>query len=948
MQFGSEFVYLRDHPDESEESVDEDEEVRAFSKRRNSGQDDGKTCMLDILDTAGQEEFSAMRDQYMRTGNAYILIFDVTSRGSLDQAGSIYEWLLKIKGADHVPAVLCGNKIDLSASRQVTAEEGRQVAQRHGLPYLETSAKTGQNVEEAFHEVIRQTQRDGKNYKLAMLGAGGVGKSSLCVRFVQGDFVEDYDPTIEDSYRKLITVDDIPQDKLQKRNGKPQKKAVRTKTKTKKKTKKSSGAVLSGLGLFGRLLGGRSAMRDSSDSSEEEQQQRNADSSDSSDGSSSEEEQQQLENSLADTETGAAKRQKKIVKRKKADGNVVLVSLSCLENETTVMPRAPPSCAECNAVLSHLSKISNGENGQPGGWHCHFCNTRNDGIEEKDIPTDGTVEYVLAPADTPTDDPSGASPGVIPGAQGVVVLCVDVSGSMGVTTRVPQLQAEWKAMRDKKAGKEYVTRLECMTAAIARHLERLELDTPDRQVAIVTFQSHVQLFGDGRYPPTDVTGDTLNSYDGLISTGRHLAEKFELQPIKDSLATLKEKVCDLSAGGTTALGPALAVCAGVVADKPRSEIILCTDGAANVGVGDVKKDPGFYKKIGDFARSHKIVISIIGIEGENVALEQVSAAAATSGGTVNILHPLELVRQIRQIAQNNLVATDVRVTLMVHPALLVERNDQERKDGEVSHRIEVDVGNATKSTDMTFSIRQRASNIDTNMAAFPAQAQISFTRKDGARCLRVITMETKATQNREDMEKNLNIAVTGLAAVQKTSALAEGGKNDHAKVHLQNVERLLARGSVGDSQKEEHYIFLEENRELAKELSEPRRVFLGLPLLRFPVGFHVKASLTVLEAGLRRVRYDFIAHTDTLAEDLRLFFHNIGVEGKDGILPRQHPTRARTGFGNTFRQVPTEDIRHIGEIYKPDFEMFGYSFEEDLAIIEHEKRDALKPNSSVQ
>ncbi|XP_078665368.1 circularly permutated Ras protein 1-like [Branchiostoma floridae x Branchiostoma belcheri] len=823
MQFGSEFVYLRNHSEESEESVDEDEEVRAFSKRRGSGRDDGKTCMLDILDTAGQEEFSAMRDQYMRTGNAFILIFDVTSRGSLDQAGSIYQWLLRIKGADHVPAVLCGNKVDLSASRQVTSEEGRQVALQHGLPYLETSAKTGQNVEEAFHEVIRQTPRDGKNYKLAMLGAGGVGKSSLCVRFVQGDFIEDYDPTIEDSYRKLITVDNIPQDKLQKKDGKakPKKKgkprslpAARPKMRSKKKTS-SSGA----LGLFGRLLG-RGSARDSSDSSEEEQQQQwNNDSSDSSD---SEEEQLQLENSLADQESGAANQQKKMVKRKKADGNVVLLSLSCLENEATVMPRAPPSCAECTAVLSNLSKIINGENGQPGGWHCHFCNTTNDGIEEKDIPAEGTVEYLLAPADIPPGGADGDGAGVSPESRGVVVLCVDVSGSMGVTTKVPQLQAEWKAMRDKKAGKEYVTRLECMTAAIARHLERLELDTPDRQVAIATFQSHVQLFGDGRYPPTDVTGDTLNSYDGLISTGRDLAEKFELQPIKDSLGTLKEKVSELSAGGTTALGPALAVCAGVVADKPRSEIILCTDGAANVGVGDVRKDPGFYKKIGDFARSHQIVISIIGIEGENVALEQVSAAAATSGGTVNVLHPLELVRQIRQIVQNNLVATDVRVTLMVHPALVVDRNDQERRDGEVSHRIEVDVGNATKSTDMTFSIRQRSSNIDVNMATFPAQAQIYFTRKDGAKCLRVITMETKATQNREDMEKNLNVAVTGLAAVQKTSALAEGGKNDHAKAHLQNVERLLARGSVGADQKEEHYIFLEENRELAQELSKER------------------------------------------------------------------------------------------------------------------------------
>eukprot|EP00058_Branchiostoma_floridae_P000233 XP_002585721.1 hypothetical protein BRAFLDRAFT_133019 [Branchiostoma floridae] len=263
----------------------------------------------------------------------------------------------------------------------------------------------------------------------------------------------------------------------------------------------------------------------------------------------------------------------------------------------------------------------------------------------------------------------------------------------------------------------------------------------------------------------------------------------------------------------------------------------------------------------------------------------------------------------------------------------------------------------------------------------------------------------------------------------------------------QNVERLLARGSVGDSQKEEHYIFLEENRELAKELSEQRRGFQSqrylnqlvviertktmycyIPktgctttklvlynlqhdtnesnadheldwihkqhfrllksyskkgaerrlatynkfiVVRDPLERLVSAWLDKFvnyprrssfikrmlqrtrkenwtKTATREVKYDFIAHTDTLAEDLRLFFHKIGVVGKDGILPRQHPTRARTGFGNVFRQVPTEDIRHIGEIYKPDFDMFGYSFEEDLVIIEREKRDALKQNSSVQ
>ncbi|XP_078665961.1 carbohydrate sulfotransferase 11-like [Branchiostoma floridae x Branchiostoma belcheri] len=94
-----------------------------------------------------------------------------------------------------------------------------------------------------------------------------------------------------------------------------------------------------------------------------------------------------------------------------------------------------------------------------------------------------------------------------------------------------------------------------------------------------------------------------------------------------------------------------------------------------------------------------------------------------------------------------------------------------------------------------------------------------------------------------------------------------------------------------------------------------------------------------------QVQYDFIAHTDTLVEDLRLFFHMSGIVGKDGILPRQHPSRAKANFGNTFQEVPTEDIFRIGEIYKPDFEMFGYSFDQDLEMIEKERPNALKQNA---
>eukprot|EP01125_Pyxidicula_operculata_P003166 TRINITY_DN134_c0_g2_i1.p1 TRINITY_DN134_c0_g2~~TRINITY_DN134_c0_g2_i1.p1 ORF type:complete len:192 (+),score=40.93 TRINITY_DN134_c0_g2_i1:19-594(+) len=120
---------------------------------------DNETCLLDILDTAGQDEYSAMRDQYMRSGQGFILVYSITSRASFDELSIFRNQICRVKDSDDVPCVVCGNKCDLESERQVTSSEASDLAKQWRVPFYESSAFTRQNVEEAFYDLVREIRR---------------------------------------------------------------------------------------------------------------------------------------------------------------------------------------------------------------------------------------------------------------------------------------------------------------------------------------------------------------------------------------------------------------------------------------------------------------------------------------------------------------------------------------------------------------------------------------------------------------------------------------------------------------------------------------------------------------------------------------------------------------------------------------------------------------------
>lgn len=150
---------------------------------------DQQSCMLEVLDTAGQEEYTALRDQWIRDGEGFVLVYSITSRASFSRIQKFYNQIKMVKesansgspsGASYlgspvhassgaslpVPVMLVGNKSDKAVERAVSAQEGQALAKDLGCDFVEASAKNCINVEKVFYDVVRmlrqQRQQQGK------------------------------------------------------------------------------------------------------------------------------------------------------------------------------------------------------------------------------------------------------------------------------------------------------------------------------------------------------------------------------------------------------------------------------------------------------------------------------------------------------------------------------------------------------------------------------------------------------------------------------------------------------------------------------------------------------------------------------------------------------------------------------------------------------------------
>ncbi|XP_051538554.1 GTP-binding protein Rheb isoform X1 [Myxocyprinus asiaticus] len=119
----------------------------------------GQEYHLQLVDTAGQDEYSIFPQTYSIDINGYILVYSVTSNKSFEVVKVIHEKLLDMVGKVQVPIMLVGNKKDLHMERVISCEEGKALAESWNAAFMESSAKENQTAVEVFKRVILEAEK---------------------------------------------------------------------------------------------------------------------------------------------------------------------------------------------------------------------------------------------------------------------------------------------------------------------------------------------------------------------------------------------------------------------------------------------------------------------------------------------------------------------------------------------------------------------------------------------------------------------------------------------------------------------------------------------------------------------------------------------------------------------------------------------------------------------
>ena len=308
-----------------------------------------------------------------------------------------------------------------------------------------------------------------------------------------------------------------------------------------------------------------------------------------------------------------------------------------------------------------------------------------------------------------------------------------------------------------------------------------------------------------------IAGDKLDKKDTCLGIGVESYSKMLSKSVSETGDKLLTKLQSLKENGKTALGPALAAALGLASQgKPGSTVILCTDGIANVGVGELDSSKGvndtFYEEMGVYAKERGVLVNVITIKGEGSKIEKLGQISDLTQGKVIRVNPDNITQDFANVMKEVVIGTQVDVKIRLHPALKF-RNEEEEYLSENRAVYLKNVGNVTVRTTLTFEyqnktdteLQQQGIALD-KLKEVPLQATITYTSSDGNRILRIVTKNQILTEDLKVAEKDVKFKILATRACQGSALLAAKGSYRQAQASNDRWDQYLSSNAVQNSE----------------------------------------------------------------------------------------------------------------------------------------------------
>ena len=544
---------------------------------------------------------------------------------------------------------------------------------------------------------------------------------------------------------------------------------------------------------------------------------------------------------------------------KEVDSNVFVIEFSSLRDKNGVQTlySKPIKCEKCQSILNSFSNVKKIE-GNNYDWLCDYCNQVNKIKinDEKEIPVSKYVEYTTKVEEVKDDKKKNNT----------IIFCTDISGSMAQSysvskSLIKQLKKNKKQDNNFKFyertnsdldnsfendvnyqqnNQDYISRLECVQAAIDNNINNILKTSPETCVGLVTFSSEITISGDCCANKVIIKNDSFNNEQKLNDFGTENSNLIK-NPIKNSIKNILNSLYKLNENGQTALGPALYVSMSLLFNNNQNgEIFLCTDGRANLGLGKLSDVNGmedqeslnFYNKLGDIAKEKGITINLITFEDQDSDIIALSNMIQKSGGEIIRVNPTKIVEEFNDMFENTLIGTNVKLNVNLNK-LLCFRNEEKKEnlynDGS-SYKEEI--GNVKLETEKYFEYKFKkawkiADMTDVDIEKVEKlnfQCVIEYKNKDKENIIRVINETQTICRIQKDIEKNINYDIISTNAMQRSGKLAKLGKYKEAQIESLRWKTYM-RNNVNSNNKnvvENYNMFKNNMRSVQTNLNDIR------------------------------------------------------------------------------------------------------------------------------